>query len=46
MGFDRAGGPPFRIPVSCAQACRQFGNAGAAPVGDAAAALVAGRLWE
>ena len=27
MGFDRPGEPPFRIPVSGTQACRQFGNA-------------------
>ena len=44
MGFDRPGGPPFRIPASGTQACRQFGNAVAAPVGDAVAAFVAGRL--
>ena len=43
MGFDRPGGPPFRIPVSGTRACRQFGNA-VAPVGDAVAAFVAGRL--
>ena len=46
MGFDRTGGPPFRIPVSGTQSCRQFRNAVATPTGDAAAALVAGRLWE
>ena len=45
MGFGRPGGPPFRIPVSGPRACRLFGNAVAAPVGDAVAALVAGRLW-
>jgi len=32
MGFDRAGRPPFRIPVSDTQAYRQFGNAVVAPV--------------
>ena len=45
MGFDRPGGPPFRIPVSGTRACRLFGNAVAAPTGDAAAAFVAGRLY-
>ena len=41
MGFDRPGEPPFAIPVSDTQAYRQFGNAVAAPVGDAVAAFVA-----
>ena len=44
MGFDRQGEPPFRIPVSDTQAYRQFGNAVVAPVGDAVAAFVVGRL--
>lgn len=32
MGFDRAGGREWRIPVSDTQAYRQFGNAVAVPV--------------
>lgn len=44
MGFDRPGEPPFAIPVSDTQAYRQFGNAVAAPVGDAVAAFVVRRL--
>jgi DNA (cytosine-5)-methyltransferase 1 len=35
MGFDRPGGPRFRIPVSDTQAYRQFGNAVAVPVVEA-----------
>ena len=44
MGFDRPGEQPFAIPVSDTQAYRQFGNAVAAPVGDAVAAFVVRRL--
>ena len=44
MGFDRPGEPPFAIPVSDTQAYRQFGNAVAAPVGDAVAAFVVRHL--
>ena len=44
MGFDRPDEPPFAIPVSDTQAYRQFGNAVAAPVGDAVAEFVVRRL--
>lgn len=37
MGFDQPGGQSFRIPVSDAQAYRQFGNAVVVPVAEAVA---------
>lgn len=37
MGFDRPGGPPFRIPVSDTRAYKQFGNAVVVPVVEAIA---------
>lgn len=37
MGFDLAGRPPFRIPVSDTRAYRQFGNAVVVPVVQAVA---------
>jgi len=40
MGFERSGGPAFRIPVSDTQAYRQFGNAVVVPVVRAVAQLM------
>jgi DNA (cytosine-5)-methyltransferase 1 len=37
MGFDRAGAPAFKIPVSDTQSYKQFGNAVAVPVVEAVA---------
>ena len=37
MGFDRAGSPPMKIPVSDTQAYRQFGNSVVVPVVEAVA---------
>lgn len=37
MGFERPGGPTFKIPVSDTQAYRQFGNAVVVPVVEAIA---------
>ena len=44
MGFDAPGRADWRIPVSDTQAYRQFGNAVVAPVGEAVAKFVVGRL--
>ena len=44
MGFDRAGEPEFRIPVSDTQAYRQFGNAVVVPVVRAVARLMQPRI--
>lgn len=46
MGFDRAGGSEFRIPVSDAQAYRQFGNAVVVPVVRAVAQLMKPHIAE
>lgn len=40
MGFEKAGGRPFRIPVSDTQAYRQFGNSVVVPVFEAVARLL------
>jgi len=40
MGFEEAGGRPFRIPVSDTQSYRQFGNSVVVPVFEAVARLL------
>ncbi|MEN4892422.1 DNA cytosine methyltransferase [Erwinia billingiae] len=40
MGFETAGGKPFRIPVSDTQSYRQFGNSVVVPVFEAVARLL------
>ena len=46
MGFEDAGGRPFRIPVSDTQSYRQFGNSVVVPVFAAVARLLESRILQ